>query len=244
MGASGGGRPDVCSQIERIVREILGCPVQVVGDMVIALAAAFGSGPGAIVIAGTGSIAYGRDVNGQTARAGGWGFAISDEGSGQWVGRTAVTRGLRGYDEAGSSALLATILREWPVASVDELVRAANAVPQPDFSRLFPIVLAAGDSGDESARIILAEAGTALAALAKLVIRRLFPEPSGAIPVAMTGSIFRQSALVRQAFYNEIRAAFPAAAINPTVVEPVLGALEMARNGVGVLAAPSSKGRP
>ena len=54
----------------------------VVGDMVIALEAAFRSGPGVIVIAGTGSIAYGRNRDGQTARAGGWGFAISDEGSG------------------------------------------------------------------------------------------------------------------------------------------------------------------
>ena len=56
----------------------------------IALEAAFGSGPGVIVIAGTGSIAYGRNREGQTARAGGWGFAISDEGSGHWIGRTAV----------------------------------------------------------------------------------------------------------------------------------------------------------
>ena len=43
-----------------------------------------------IVIAGTGSIAYGRNREGQTARAGGWGFAISDEGSGHWIGRAAV----------------------------------------------------------------------------------------------------------------------------------------------------------
>ncbi len=68
--------------------------IKVVGDNVIALEAAFGSGPGVIVIAGTGSIAYGRNRDGQTARAGGWGFAISDEGSGHWIGRAAVAAAL------------------------------------------------------------------------------------------------------------------------------------------------------
>ena len=65
----------------------------------IALEAAFGSGPGVIVIAGTGSIAYGRNREGQTARAGGWGFAISDEGSGHWIGRTAVAAAIGAWDE-------------------------------------------------------------------------------------------------------------------------------------------------
>lgn len=241
VGASGGGRPEVSTQIERIVCEICHCPVHVVGDMVIALGAAFGSGPGTIVIAGTGSIAYGRDLNGQTARAGGWGFAISDEGSGQWIGRNAVTRALRSYDEGQPSAVLAAILREWPLMSVDDLVSAANAVPPPDFSRLFPAVLATADAGDEVARSILAEAGVELAELGKLVISRLFPEPVSATPVAMTGGVFRQSALVRQAFYNQIRAVFPAALINPTVVEPVLGAMEMARSRTRAVAAGSSE---
>ena len=57
--------------------------------MEIALDAAFGSGPGVIVIAGTGSIAYGRNAQGASARAGGWGSAISDEGSAHWIGRSA-----------------------------------------------------------------------------------------------------------------------------------------------------------
>ena len=72
--------------------------IEVVGDMVIALEAAFGGDPGVIVIAGTGSIAYGRNSKGQTARAGGWGFAISDEGSGQWIGRAAVAATVRALD--------------------------------------------------------------------------------------------------------------------------------------------------
>ena len=70
------------SALAKIAAERLCCHVQVVGDMDIAMQAAFGAGAGVIVIAGTGSVAFGRDAQGNTARAGGWGFAISDEGSG------------------------------------------------------------------------------------------------------------------------------------------------------------------
>jgi N-acetylglucosamine kinase-like BadF-type ATPase len=229
VGVAGAARPEVSAQVERIAAEVLSCPVRVVGDMVIALAAAFGRGPGVITIAGTGSIAYGRDFKGKTARAGGWGFAISDEGSGQWVGRIAVSRVLRLQDEGEHSALLAAILRDWPAESQEELVRAANASPPPDFSRLFPPVLAAADAGDLTARGVLSDAGTELAGLATIVLDRLFHNPAAPVPVAMVGGVFRQSALVRQVFYNEIRAAFSQVSVNPTVIEPVLGALEMAR---------------
>ena len=78
--------------------ELVAGEIEVVGDMVIALEAAFGGEPGVIVIAGTGSIAYGRNSKGQTARAGGWGFAISDEGSGHWIGRAAVAATVRALD--------------------------------------------------------------------------------------------------------------------------------------------------
>ena len=90
VGLAGAARTEISELVKRIVSELVPGKVKVVGDNVIALEAAFGGGPGVIVIAGTGSIAYGRNREGQTARAGGWGFAISDEGSGHWIGRTAV----------------------------------------------------------------------------------------------------------------------------------------------------------
>jgi len=230
IGAAGSARHGVSNLVHQIVAEILSCPIQIVGDMVIALNAAFGAGAGVIAIAGTGSIAYGRNAENTTARAGGRGFAISDEGSGHWVGRSSIARALRDYDAGKDSLLLTAILRDWPAASADELVRAANAVPPPDFARLFPTVLAAADTGESTAREVLSDAGAELAQLAKLVLKRLFPHPETVVPVAMVGGVFRQSALVRQFFYNQVRAAFPQASVSPTVVEPVLGALELARS--------------
>jgi glucosamine kinase len=228
VGASGAGRAEVSDLVARMMGEVVSCRVQVVGDLVIALQAAFGNGPGIVAEAGTGSFAYGRDAAGKTSRAGGWGFAVSDEGSGQWIGRTAVGAVLRAQENGERPGLLASIEKTWQVSSLNDLVRMANASPPPDFSALFPLVLSAANSGDTVARGVLARAGTELAELTKSVVRRLFAGAAN-VPVAMVGGVFRQSALVRQVFYNHLAGEFPSAAVNPTVVEPVLGALEMAR---------------
>ena len=77
---------------------------------------------------------------------------------------------------------------------------------------------------------MLTQAGAELAGLAKVVISRIFEEGSD-VRVAMAGGVFRNSALVRQVFYNSLRSEYPNAAVLPTVVEPVKGALEIARRG-------------
>ena len=59
----------------------------------------------------------------------------------------------------------------------------------------------------------------------------LFPE-ADTVPVAMSGGVFRNSALVRQVFYNSLRSEYPKATITPTVIDPVRGALELARKRV------------
>jgi N-acetylglucosamine kinase-like BadF-type ATPase len=208
--------------------------------MTIALEAAFGAGPGVIAIAGTGSIAYGRDANGHTARAGGWGFAISDEGSGHWIGRRAISAILSAHDRGLETALTAMILQAWKLNTLDELVRQANSTPPPDFPRLFPIVLRAEDEGDSIARDLLTDAGANLSALAAIVVRRLahntpaamLPEsmlPVATLPVAMTGSVFRQSPDVRQVFYNTLQTSFPGLDVRQDIVDPIEGALARAR---------------
>ena len=230
IGMSGGARPQTSEIVRRIVSELVSCEIEIVGDMVTALRAAFPNSVGVLVIAGTGSIGYARNQRGETARAGGWGFTISDEGSGHWIGRSAVIGALRAYDEGESSGLFSVISKAWGVASLDELVKAANATPPPDFSKLFAPVLAAADAGDGLARSVLTQAGSELARVAKIVIARVFPDQP-TIPVAMSGSVFRNSALVRQVFYNSLRAEYPQAALASTVIEPVKGALELARAG-------------
>ncbi len=232
VGVAGAARPEISEVVRRLVAEVVRGEIEVVGDMVIALEAAFGGGPGVIVVAGTGSIAYGRGRDGRTARAGGWGFAISDEGSGHWIGRSAVAAVLRAFDDGEDSLLIGKILHAWHAGNLDELVLLANASTSPDFAAVVPAVLSSADAGDAIARSVLTQAGAELATLAKIVIRRLFPE-APAVPVAMSGGVFRSSALVRQVFYNSLRSEYPNAAVNANVIEPVRGALELARKAAG-----------
>jgi len=231
VGLAGAARPEISEPVRQCIAEFVPSEIDVVGDMVIALEAAFGSEPGVIVIAGTGSIAYGRNSKGQTARAGGWGFAISDEGSGHWIGRAAVAAAVRALDddaEATNQSLLESLMKFWQVKTREQLVVAANATPPPDFAALFPAVLASADRGDRIALDVLAQAGGELASVARRVITRLFAN-AGTLSVAMSGGVFGSSPLVRQVFYNSLRSEHPEAAINPSVIEPVRGALALAR---------------
>jgi glucosamine kinase len=238
VGGSGAAHPELAEVVRRGLAEILTTPIDVVGDMQIALESAFDTGPGVIIIAGTGSIAYGRDPQGSTVRAGGWGFAIGDEGSAHWIGRTAVNAVLRASDPRDgtpeskspqASPLAAALCKAWGVSSLADLARAANSIPPPDFAALFPAVAA---SQYDLAAQALTKAGRELAEMAAVVICRLFAEGhTASVPVAMTGGVFRHARLVREVFYNELRALDPRVEVNPQVVEPVEGALRMARRG-------------
>jgi len=123
------------------------------------------------------------------------------------------------------------IKKSWGLTTREQLVLAANASPSPDFAALLPAVSSAADSGDALAQSILTQAATALARLAKIVIRRLLSDGAKA-SVAMSGGVFSNCALVRQVFYNSLRSEYPNCAVNPAVVDAVQGALELARKGV------------
>ena len=232
VGGAGAARPELAEVARSILAEILPTPVDVFGDMHIALEAAFDTGPGVVVNAGTGSFAYGRNQSGQTLRAGGWGFAIGDEGSAHWIGRQAVSTVLRESERREDASqfvetgLVQGLYKAWGVCSILDLARAANSVPPPDFAALFPAV---ARSNDEVARDVLREAGSELAQVASVVIQRLFAKEKTTVPVAMTGGVFRHAEIVRQVFYNELRKADPRIQVNPSVLDPVEGALRIAR---------------
>jgi N-acetylglucosamine kinase-like BadF-type ATPase len=236
IGVAGTARQEVSGAVRKIVADLIPAKIEVVGDMEIAMEAAFGEGPGVIVIAGTGSIAYGRDARGRTARAGGWGFAVSDEGSAHWIGRAAVAGLLRAIDAgdladpsmAETTPLFGAIKETWNLQSIDELVRKANS--NPDFAVLFPAVLAAADAGDVFAQRVLTLAADELAQLARIVVLRLFDaDHTTPIGLAIAGGVFRHAAPVREAFQKAIGAEHPSMHANPQVVEPVRGALHRAR---------------
>lgn len=231
VGVAGASVPEVREALRRFIAEIAAGSILILGDHEIALEAAFGGGPGVIVISGTGSIACGRNEKGEIARAGGHGFAISDEGSGYWIGRAAVSAALRAIDSGAESILpdrIGTILR---ARNRDELVRTVNGNPVPDFSQLFPCVAEAAQTGDVVAASVLRSAGAELAQLAAVVSEKLWPR-GGAVHIAMAGGVFQNSAMVREAFSDALHSAQPQVSIISSVVTPVMGALSLARSGV------------
>ncbi len=228
VGIAGASVPPVKETVATMVRVLVPGDIEVVGDMVIAMEAAFAGLPGVVVISGTGSVAFGRNQHGEAARAGGWGYAISDEGSGQWVGRNAVAAIMRALDCGEATALLRAILDAWRLDSLEAILQKANASPPPDFAQLFPTVEAAARAGDHIAQHLLDSAGSELARLAHVVIERLYAGDE-AIRVAIGGGVFAHSQYVRRAFWRGLRGRCPNAAVNFKIVQPVTGALWMAR---------------
>lgn len=228
VGLAGAGRPQVDAAVRDAVMHALpSAEIAIVGDMVTAMQAALGDGPGVIVNAGTGSFAYGRNPPGKTARAGGWGFAISDEGSGQWIGREAVKAVMRAQDAHQPTVLFDEILRVWKLGSRDELVHFANSSPPPNFSLLFPHVLTTADQGDSVASDVLSRAGAELGELAMLVLRQLW-RPGQSVRIGIVGGVFSHSTLVRRTFFLHLRRYWPSLAVSFRISEPVAGALALA----------------
>jgi glucosamine kinase len=163
-------------------------------DADAALAGAFPDGDGAVVLAGTGSIALGRH-HGASHRAGGHGFLIGDEGSGWWIGRQAVRAALVERDAGQPRGALSRALCDALQTDLDGIVAKVYANPRDRvlLAGLVPVVAACDDN---PARAVLAAAADALADLAE-TIRRALAAPD--LPVAYVGGVFRCAA-VREPF--------------------------------------------
>jgi glucosamine kinase len=228
IGVAGSSIPEVVDWTYSVLGQLVSGEVEVVNDALIAHRAAFNGGPGVLVIAGTGSNVLGINERGECGRAGGWGPIISDEGSGFWIGRTTVAQAMRAHDAGRSTDLLNAVMDSWKLSTREEVVSMANSNPPPDFASLLPEILRCADAGDALAREILSLAAQELAQLARIVIRKVWPN-GGEIAIAVTGGVFAHSAQIRQMFANSIRAERPGITVNLEPVHPVMGALEMAR---------------
>lgn len=232
-GVAGAAAPEVAAKITEFLAELLPrASIRVVPDSVITLEAAFPGGSGVVCISGTGSIAFGRNGRGEFARAGGWGRVVSDEGSGHWIGQHAVTQCLRALDVGRSSQLIAAIMDHWQVVTREHLVKRCHCAPIPDFAELFPIVLSTAKGGDQLATEILSAAGTELARIAQIVLRRLWANRSS-VEVALTGGVFLNSARICQVFGNVIRSDRPEVRVQVSVRQGFEGAIYLAQRALG-----------
>ena len=205
-----------------------------IGDVEIALDAAFPGQPGVLVLAGTGSNVAARDGSGKVTTAGGWGPALADQGSGHRIGHEALRALFRSIDEERPTRLLAAVLQLWHLSSVEEIVAFANSIPAPDFSQLAKSVLRVAEEGDAVAQSVLEKEGADLGHLVCLLIARMRRSPTQASlvpPIAFTGSIMENVLPVRNALIAAVDREYPGIATLDGVVDPIVGALWRARRG-------------
>ncbi len=190
---------------QAILAEILRAKKLIVThDALIALSGATGGAPGVAVSSGTGSIAFGRNGAGETARAGGWGFVFGDEGSGFDIARQALRAALRQEEGWGPHTALCPALLETTGASdANELLHRFYTPewPRPRVAALAKLVDDVALAGDAIARDILLNAAQQLATLASSVSRRLF-RAGEAVLVSYIGSVFRSRILLER--YRQI----------------------------------------
>jgi N-acetylglucosamine kinase-like BadF-type ATPase len=230
LGMAGVDRPRDADVVHGILARIgHRARVLVVNDALIALEAGAPGAPGIVVIAGTGSIAYGRNADGQAARAGGWGYVLGDEGSGYWLGRQALRAVVRSADGRGpATALARLVLAHFRVSRAADLVQEIYVSPwRPSaIAALSREVQAAAEAADPVARSIIETGGRELASAARSVARKL-GLASG--PVWLAGGTLLGVSGLREAVARELREWLPDVEVRPLEVEPARGAVELAR---------------
>ena len=143
IGVSGAGREEEQAALGDAIRQRLerpDLPLLVTHDAVLALEAVFGAGSGAVCIAGTGSVVYGRTQSGEVLRTGGWGALLGDEGSGTAIGQQAARAVARAFDGGPPTALTGLFAQHHGIHSAADLIRQTYREHRP-FAALAPLVL-------------------------------------------------------------------------------------------------------
>jgi N-acetylglucosamine kinase-like BadF-type ATPase len=248
LGMAGFDRPDDRRQLESWARDgDWAGVVLAVTDGELLLAAGTPEGWGVGIVAGTGSIAVGRDRDGRPARAGGWGYLLGDEGSAYAVTLAALRAVMRLADGRAASGttpdplviqLCAALDAEAPAQLVTRVYR-----PEMDRTRLAalaPVVVSAAADGSPAATAILGQAADELASATLAVARRLewLDESSPvAFPLALAGGFLLGTTALRRDLVARLHESGARTSVITAVPEPVAGAVLLARKALESAAA-------
>jgi N-acetylglucosamine kinase-like BadF-type ATPase len=192
-GIAGAGTEPTRSVVEVALREAGLSSLTAVGaDAEAAFHDAFPSGPGILLISGTGSIALARGANGSRVRVGGWGVPLGDEGSGYGIGVSALRALARAEDgRSVSTSLRDSLLQAIGLAGPADLIKWVASARKADVASLVPLVCEAAEAGDEAATVVIEEAVTELVGHVEAIIERLEPW-SGTPEVALAGGLIQE----------------------------------------------------
>lgn len=231
LGLAGVRREDLKRRVrERFVNFTGIRKTEVVTDAEIALYGTTLGKAGIVLIAGTGSICYGKDANGTTAIAGGWGPIAGDEGGGIGIARRALQSIAKASDGRGKPTALSEAGMEYFRSSTPQDLLIAIYSPQVDNARIAGFaryVVETAKKGDEIAKEILKEAGFELGLAAFAVIKKLKLEKRK-VPIGQVGSIFKAGNLLTDSLIETVHSFAPKAYLAEPKLSPANAAAVMA----------------
>jgi N-acetylglucosamine kinase-like BadF-type ATPase len=205
-----------------------GIPVDVTHDAQAALYAGNPAGRGVVLIAGTGSVAYGRNASGEEERSGGWGHLIGDEGSAFWIGKEGLQAASHDYDgRGGPTAISRHLYRDLGVDDLQGVLPLlyGRPHPAPAIAAATRAVAQANSEGDAIAADIVERGARELARAATVVAMKLGLADG---PVYLAGGAFENVPALEQRVRQELLSALPRAAVGPVAEEPAMGAARLA----------------
>jgi N-acetylmuramic acid 6-phosphate etherase len=231
LGLAGAGRAEDQRLIQGWAGRVnLARHIQVTTDAELLLAAGTPDNWGLAVVAGTGSIAYGRSQDGGVARAGGWGYLLGDEGSGYAIVMAALRAAVRVEDVSGSPTALAQRLSQaMEIQTVQQLVPQlyGGKWSRASLAALAPVILQAASTGDPAAATIVDNAAGELAETVRAAAAKLFPS-TRAVPLALSGGLFLGSSDYRTKVVDHLKRRGVSIDAVTVVTEPALGAVRLA----------------
>jgi N-acetylglucosamine kinase-like BadF-type ATPase len=231
LGIAGVDRPQDATVVRGIMSRIgYKARILIVNDALIALQAGIGDGAGIVIVAGTGSIAYGCDGRGNAARAGGWGYVLGDEGSGYWMGRLALRAIVREADGRGQpTSLTPRVLAHFGVARPEELLQTIyrGDLKPSTVAALATHIQKARDEGDTIAGAILDRGARELAAAAASVASQL-ELTAEEFAFVLSGGMFKAVPWLQEELTRLLPAIAPRSRTVLLDVEPAVGAVRLA----------------
>ncbi|MEX0779568.1 MAG: BadF/BadG/BcrA/BcrD ATPase family protein [Balneolales bacterium] len=206
IGLAGAGRPSDRNVVLKDLEKKLNFPrakLTIVSDADIALEAAYGVDPGIIVIAGTGSIVYGRSSDGKIKRMGGWGPIVGDPGSGTDIGIKALQKISRVFDgRIKENELFRMIAGSFGITSPGFLIKRIYS-DELKPSELTRPVFEAALNDDESALDILDKSAAGLVNMIKDYLSDL--PPMQPYPITLKGGMIESDTIYRRILIQKIK---------------------------------------
>ncbi|NOG62163.1 MAG: hypothetical protein HND46_01980 [Chloroflexi bacterium] len=194
-------------------------------DQEIALVGAHGKREGILILAGTGSVAYGVNPAGQAAAVGGWGYLLGDEGSGYWLGMSAL-RAISQASErrAAKTTLTESVLHELNLEKPRDLIRWLYAQPRnAEIAQLAPLIIQQADAGDAVANCLVGEAIQHLAGHVT-ALRDILNFPDA--PIAFAGGLLTHPNALSSGLGRHLQLPAIPVPLYPPVIGAVLLALD------------------